>query len=274
MNFSTIIGFTMAVAVFVAATLGSPAGWETYLDWHATVIVVGGSIAATSICFPLPKVLGLTRVFLRRILGRNRFNYAALIEEIVSLAQASRRGRPAFEQAIGKVNDLFLKDAAQVLFWLDAEISHEDLRDLLETRAETHYERYLNEAEIFRVMSKFPPAFGLMGTTMGMIALLQALGSASSRGNIGPAMSVALVATLYGIVGANFILIPIAENLTLQTRDDLVARRIVVEGVMLIAADKPSQFVEEKVKSFLLPSERGKIRPARRGGGGSSAKAA
>lgn len=70
-------------------------------------------------------------------------------------------------------------------------------------------------------------------------------------------MAIALVATLYGIVLSNFIFVPIAENLTQQSKEDLVARRIVVEGIMLIASDKPSQFVEEKVKSFLLPSERG-----------------
>ena len=137
------------------------------------------------------------------------------------------------------------------------------MRSLLETRVETHFERYMVEADIFRAISKFPPAFGLMGTTLGMIALLQALGRSDAKNLIGPSMAIALVATLYGIVLSNFVFIPIAENLTQQTREDLIARRIVVEGIMLIAADKPTQFVEEKVKSFLLPSERGLASPKR-----------
>lgn len=264
MNFSTLVGFLFSITVFGAAIVTSAKNFRIFLDSHAALIVIGGTMAASSVCFSVPKILGLVRVFFRRMLGRSKRNYAALIEEIVSLSQASRRGRPAFESAIGKIDDLFLKDAAQVLFWLDSEVSHEDLRDLLETRAETHYERYINESEIFRVMSKFPPAFGLLGTTLGMIALLQSLGTSGAKDVIGPSMSVALVATLYGIVLANFVFVPIAENLALQTKEDLIARRIVVEGVMLIAADKPPQFVEEKIKSFLLPSERGAVkRPSR-----------
>jgi chemotaxis protein MotA len=120
----------------------------------------------------------------------------------------------------------------------------------------THYHLYQSEAKIFRTMSKFPPAFGLMGTTMGMIALLQSLGDANAKDMIGPSMAIALVATLYGLVLTNFVFIPIAENLTKQTQEDLIARSIVVEGVMLINADKPTRYVEEKAKSFLLPSQR------------------
>lgn len=260
MNFSTMIGFILSVTVFSAALMTSAKDFRIFLDQHAILIVVGGTMAASTICFPISKMFGLIKVFFRRILGKSKHNYAALIEEIVALSQASRRGRPAFEASISKIGDLFLKDAAQVLFWLDAEVSHDDLRELLETRAETHYERYIEESDIFRVMSKFPPAFGLLGTTLGMIALLQSLGGPAGKNNIGPAMSIALVATLYGIGMANFVFIPIAENLAQQTKEDLVARRMVVEGIMLIASDKPTQFVEEKVKSFLLPGERAKIK--------------
>jgi chemotaxis protein MotA len=257
MNFSTLIGFLTASAVFGIALFTSAKNFAIFLDSHAILIVIGGTLSASFICFSLPRVFGLLRVFVRRMLGRNKFDYLSLIDQIVFLSQANRKGRAAFEQAINKVRDPFLADAARVLFWLDAEVEKEDLRALLETRAETHYERYMQEADIFRAMAKFPPAFGLLGTTLGMIALLQALGKSGSKDQIGPSMSIALVATLYGIVLANFVFIPIAENLTQQSRDDLVSRRIVVEGIMLIAGDKPTQFVEEKVKSFLLPSERG-----------------
>jgi len=130
------------------------------------------------------------------------------------------------------------------------------LRGILETRAETHFERYLDEADIFKTMSKFPPAFGLLGTTLGMIALLKSLGAEGGKNAVGPSMAIALVATLYGIGLANFIFIPIAENLTKQAKEDLVARRIVVEGIMLIADAIPAQLVEEYLRSFLLPSER------------------
>ena len=257
MNISTLIGFLASISVFGAALSMSARNFSIFLDPHAILIVLGGTLAASFVCFSLPKVAGLLRVFIRRMLGKNRRDFLALIDEILVVSQASRKGRQNLESALKRINDPFLRDAGNVLFWLDAEVAKEDLRSLLETRAETHYERYMAEAEIFRVMSRFPPSFGLMGTTLGMIALLQALGKTDSKNMIGPSMSIALVATLYGIVLANFVFIPIAENLTQQSREDLIARRMVVEGVMLIADDKPTQFVEEKVKSFLLPSERG-----------------
>ncbi len=258
MNFSSFIGFALAGTVFGAALMTSSKNYMVFFDAHAILIVIGGTISASCICFPVPKVLSMVKVFLRRILGGGKRDYLVIIDEIVALAAANRRGKQAFEGAVQKVKDPFLKDAAQVLFWLDAEISKEELRDLLETRASTVFERYSSEANIFRVMSKFPPAFGLLGTTLGMIALLQSLGNADAKNSIGPSMSIALVATLYGIVFANFVFVPIAENLTAQTKEDLVSRRIVVEGVMLIADDKPTAFVEEKIKSFILPGERGK----------------
>lgn len=266
MNFSTLVGFVAASAVFGAALVMSAKNFLIFLDSHAILIVIGGTLSASFICFSLPRVFGLLKVFGKRMLGKTKHDYLSVIDQIVFLSQANRKGRAAFEAAIAKVRDPFLADAARVLFWLDAEVEKEDLRSLLETRAETHFERYMQEADVFRVMARFPPAFGLLGTTLGMIALLQALGRSGSKDQIGPSMSIALVATLYGIVLANFVFIPIAENLTQQSRDDLVARRIVVEGIMLIAADKPTQFVEEKVKSFLLPSERGTSSASRKPG--------
>lgn len=259
------------MVVFGAALLTSAKSANVFLDAHAILIVLGGTAAAACSCFSLPKMTELVFVFLRRMVGQKKWDYYNLINEIVGLAKSYRKGRGSFEASLGTLSDPFLKDAAEVLFFMEADISTDDLRALLETRAETHFEKYLAQAEQFRTISKFPPAFGLMGTTLGMIALLQALGNPNSKNLIGPSMSIALVATLYGIFMTNFILIPIAENLTQQTHEDLVARRMVVEGILLIAAGKPTMFIEEKVKSFLLPGERG---PSNLKNGGSADKAA
>lgn len=257
MNLSTFLGFIFALLVFGATVIMSFSNAKVILDLHAALIVIGGTVAVTLICFPIGRITNLLRVFLRRLLGKNKRAYMPLVAEIIALSEAQKKGSRAFESAITQVQDPFLRDAANVLFWVQAEVSPEELRDLLETRMTTHYKLYMNEAKIFRTMSKFPPAFGLMGTTLGMIALLQSLGSPDAKNMIGPAMAVALVATLYGLVLTNFIFIPIAENLTEQTQEDMVARSIVVEGVMLIQAEKPTKYIEEKVKSFLLPSQRG-----------------
>jgi chemotaxis protein MotA len=169
-----------------------------------------------------------------------------------------RQSKKTFEGSLGQVKDLCLKDAAEVLFWTESDISPEQLRDLLETRVKTHYKAYMAEADIFRTISKFPPAFGLMGTTLGMIALLKSLGSPGASASIGPSMAVALIATLYGVALTNFIFIPIAENLSKQTQEDSVSRQMVVEGIMLISEGVPTSYIEAKLHSFLLPSQRPK----------------
>jgi chemotaxis protein MotA len=255
-NVGTLIGFLVASTVFAASVIMSFRNVGVIVDVHAALIVVGGTVAVALVCFPVRQIVALLKVFFKRLLGRNRRDCDAIIRELVVLSEARRKGVKLFEAAIPNIQDPFLRDAARMLFWAQTEISAEELRDLLDTRIKTHYKLYMNEAKIFRTMAKFPPAFGLMGTTMGMIALLQSLGGADAKNMIGPSMAIALVATLYGLVLTNFVFIPIAENLAKQTQEDLVARSIVVEGMMLIHADKPTRYVEEKVKSFLLPGQR------------------
>ena len=255
MNIGTFVGFIIALAVFVTTVLMSFTNFRVIFDLHAGLIVIGGTVAVALICFPIKRITALLGVFVRRVLGQNKRDFAALIAEIVVLSEARRRGTRNFEAAIPMIKDNFLRDAASVLFWIQAEVSPEELRDLLETRVATHFKLYMNEVKVFRTISKFPPAFGLMGTTIGMIALLQSLGSPDAKNMIGPSMAIALVATLYGLVLTNFIFVPIAENLAEQTQEDLMARSIVVEGIMLVQADKPTKYIEEKVKSFLLPKQ-------------------
>lgn len=257
MNLSSIFGILFALVVLVVAVAMSTDNYFFFFNLHAIVIVLGGTAAAAFICYPMKQVLGLFKVFVSRLLGANRRNYEQLIEDIVILAQAYPGGYQKFSDAITRVRDPFLKDAAEVLEWGEAEISEEQIRELLENRKATHYTRYMKQANTFRTISKFPPAFGLLGTTLGMISLMQSLGP-GSEATIGKAMAIALVATLYGITVANLVLIPVSENLVEQTEEDHISRTIVVEGIMMIYRKLPVQFIEENAKSFLLPGERPK----------------
>src|SRR4051812_15443505 len=115
MNFSSFIGFIASIAVFVGALASSAKNYHIFLQEHALLIVVGGTFAVSTICFPIPKVLGMLRIFFKRILGGGKRDYLGLIDEVVALSSANRRGKQAFETAITRVKDPFLKDGAQVL---------------------------------------------------------------------------------------------------------------------------------------------------------------
>ena len=131
---------------------------------------------------------------------------------------------------------------------------------MLDKRVEIQNEKYKREGLTFKIIGKFPPAFGLIGTSMGMIGLLQGLGQPDAFEKLGPSMSVALVATFYGLVYANFFLIPIGENLALASEEDLLMRRIVIDGVRLIKEEKHPLLVSEFLKSYLSPAERVNIK--------------
>lgn len=254
MNLSSLFGVFFGLTIFSIAIAMSTDNFVFFLNLHALVIVIGGTCAAAFLCFPAKKLFTLLRVAYRRFLGKNRRNYTELINEIVALAKAYEQGFGRFTETIKRTQDTFLRDAATALEWAPADIEESQLREMLENKLETFHKRYMKEANIFRTLAKFPPAFGLLGTTLGMIALMQSLGP-GSQATIGTSMAVALVATVYGIAAANLVLIPIAENLTEQTEEDHICRRIVVEGVMMIMQRLPVQFIEENAKSFLLPSE-------------------
>lgn len=257
MSVSVLLAFAATIAVFIGTAFLSFNNFFALYDVKALLIVFGGTIATTFICFPAPQVMMLFKVFFKRVMGKNKRNYGLLISEIEAVAKASYKGPKAVSSLLPNISDPFLREGAEILTWTENDVPDDNLRQLFEARAITHYRNYMSEAKIFRTIAKFPPAFGLMGTTLGMIALLQSLGDATQAKNmIGPGMAVALITTLYGLALANFIFIPIAENLTKQTDEDQAARMMVVEGLMLIRQKLPAPFIEEHVKSFLLPRQR------------------
>lgn len=257
MKIGTLIGFLAALGVFITSVVRTFDNPDVIVNFNGLVIVVGGTIAVGLICFPVDRIMPLIVVFFKRVLGRRKINFQEIISEITSLAASNQQGRKSFEQSIVTIKSLFLKDCAEMLLWMRGDVEIDELRRLLEIRAATHFNEYSKDAKIFKTLGRFPPAFGLMGTTIGMMALLQSIGlDDNSKSQIGPSMAIALVTTLYGLFLANFIFAPIAENLMDQTLEDERARYLIIEGIILIYSGKPPRYIEEYVKSFLLPRER------------------
>lgn len=169
------------------------------------------------------------------------------------IAEAYRKGEN-LEELINNEEDHFIKECMTAL--MDGVVTGEELTKILKKRVSTMYDRYNADAGRFRAVGKYPPAMGLLGAVMGMIALLGGLGKPGAEKTVGPAMSIALVATLYGIAVANLIIIPIGENLT-ETATELKTKNLmIVEGIRLIALKTNPIILAEELNSFLLPSER------------------
>lgn len=268
MNFFSLLGFVLAGLVFTFGVMTTTSDPSKFIDMHAILIVVGGSIAATSIAFQLDRLAVLFRVFLRRVLGGRKTDYVTVITDLMRLADAYR-GNGDFEKLVKSSPEPFLKEAFQIA--MENVLDRERLVKVLRNRVSTQYHRYQDEATKFKTVGKYPPAFGLMGTTLGMISLLQKLGEPGSQKMIGPSMSVALVATFYGITLTNLVFGPIAENLMDSAKETRLKHTIIVEGVILILEKTNPIVLAEELNSYLLPQERVDWRKAAQSGGASAA---
>jgi chemotaxis protein MotA len=172
----------------------------------------------------------------------------------MGLAEAYRTNAPDLKQRVEQIQDPFMKEAMMAL--MDKVIDEHKLVRILNARVNTIYERYVEESKMFGAMGKYPPAMGLMGAVLGMIMLLASLGQPGAEDRIGPAMSVALVATLYGIIFANLFVIPVGENLTAVAKGIKQKNIIIVEGIRHIAQKVNPIVLAEELNSFLLPHER------------------
>jgi chemotaxis protein MotA len=254
MNFSAIFGLLLSLVVFFGAALTSTKEYKVFLDYHAALIVFGGTIAACMVSFNGSSVFNMVKVVFKRVLRNDMDRYESLIKEVVDVAKAYRDNPNVLGEKSKTIKNHFFKEALELMAagGLDAK----DLDMILVKRASTHFHRYEAEAEMFKTMAKFPPAFGLLGAVMGIVAMMQGLGSSDAIKSVGPSLAVALVATLYGIAVANFLFLPLGEHLTKLTKMDYTLRMMVIEGVKLIRLKKHPLLVEESLKSYLLPSER------------------
>lgn len=254
MNFSSIIGIVGALCVLLGGVSSSTSGLDVLFNKHGLLIVVGGTLAASLICFPLPDFWKLIKAFFQKVILGKVSKPAFVINEIVQLADGYRKNPGHLKASLPGIKTPFLADAIEML--VKGGLNSEQVRNIMEVRALTHYKRYEEESSIFKTIARFPPAFGLMGTTLGMIGLMQSIGGENVFEKIGPTMGIALVATLYGVALSNLILIPLGENISRLNKKEDIVRMIIVEGVELINKKDHPLFVEEKLKSYLLPSER------------------
>jgi chemotaxis protein MotA len=254
MNLSSLLGVFIGLAVVGASLNESGMDMTFFLNFHALVIVCGGTLAAAAISFPMQKIFMLVKVFFLRLLGKNRVDYQATIEQMLELNKKFSLGIVGSHEALAGIKNEFLKEAVSLV--ADGVLSEREIRGVLDQRLKTIEHYYMHEANMFKVIGRYPPAFGLLATTLGMIALLQKIGQPGAEKLIGPAMAIGLVGTLYGIGMANLVFLPIAEALTEKTEEEITLRRMIIEGAVLLKQRVNPLYMRENLNSFLLPGER------------------
>jgi chemotaxis protein MotA len=254
MNLINLASIFFAIVIMVAAMLFGNENPKKLLDPHGALIVGLGTVACVGVAFKITRALSMVKIFFQGLFKTRVPENKTIIVKLMEFAEAYRSNSPELEKMIEACDDHFMKECLQAM--MDKVLDDKKLFRVLNERVNTMYERYADEAKMFISCGKFPPAMGLMGAVLGMIALLGSLGKPAAEKTIGPAMSVALVATLYGIALANLFIIPIGENLTELAKKLRLKNSIIVEGIKHISAKANPIVLAEELNSFLLPSER------------------
>ena len=248
MDIGTIIGIIVAnVFVFAAIIMGGGAG---FINIPAMMITIGGSLAATLINFPLPKILGTMGV-VRKAFAETGYDYAALFRTISDFAVRARRdGMLALEDDIEGIQDDFMKKGFQMA--VDGNPA-EMIKALLEEDIDNMLERHQVGHGIFKALGNYAPAFGMIGTLIGLIQMLRELDDPSS---IGLGMAVALLTTLYGALVANMVALPIAGKLEQRTNEESSVKKMILHGILAIQEGNSPRVVQDKLRCFIPPKTR------------------
>jgi chemotaxis protein MotA len=255
MNMGAIGALIVALGVFVYGLIltAGESGLRIFYDFPSLFIVSGGVIAAAVLSFQFKKTSSLILIGIRRFLKGSDVKYSVTIEELVKAIDSYRKGE-SLKKISENTKDFFFADCLRMLE--DGVLTQEQAFELMEERKNSLFYTYNDDAGRLKILGKYPPAFGMMGTTMGMIVLLANLSGADAIKRVGPAMGVCLITTLYGVVLANFMFLPIADNLVANSKELFLKNTIIIEGVKcLLRKDNPI-VATEKLNSFLLPSER------------------
>jgi chemotaxis protein MotA len=257
MDISSVIGGSLAVAVLVITIAIAPgARFEAFIDYPSIMVVGVGSCAAVLVCFPLKSILGLGKVT-KNVFFNSQEDIGELIEQLVSLAETARRdGLLALESRVEEVTNSFIVLGIQMA--VDG-TRPEVIEDIMRTEMDAVATRHSAGKKILDQAGRFAPAFGMIGTLMGLIIML---GNMDDPGAIGPGMAVALITTLYGAIISNLFFLPFAEKLGFINKHELLAMEITIRGIMGIQAGDNPRVIEQKLSTFIPPKLRTSMQEA------------
>ncbi len=249
MDIATVVGVLLGIVLVVMAIMtGGDIG--AYLNAPAVLIVVGGSVGATMASQPLKGFLKIPKVVAKTLFDKTP-EPAEVIGNLVELAEVARRdGILALEGMIEEMRDEFLVRGVQMAVdGTDPEI----IQAVMETELENLLERHDTGKGMLDAMGRYAPAFGMIGTLVGLVAMLSNMDDPSK---IGAGMAAALLTTLYGALLANVVFLPLADKLGLRSAEEALCKTIVIHGVMSIQSGDNPRTVESNLITFLPPALR------------------
>lgn len=249
MDIATALGLVSGFGVVFSLIMLDGGHFGEYFSDHAIVVVFGGATAATMIRFPFSVMLHGLPMGLRYCFTMRSVKPRELIEEITKIADVVRKSGPMALENM-EISDPFLAQGAR---YIADGYDRDFIRDTME-RDRDNFLMHLDEgSKIYRAFGDCAPAWGMIGTILGMVSMFANM---SDPSKLGPAMATALLATLYGAVIANLITLPLADKLHVKVEEEDVSRSLIIDGILLIRDAKSSSLVREMLIAYLPHNHR------------------
>ena len=260
MDLASLLGVVIGLgAIMVAMVMegGNPADLVSHPS--PIILVVGGSLGATMMGYTVKDLTGIVKVTMKAFFPGKPHDRGEAIEQMVEFADRARRdGLLALEEDAKNIEDDFLRKGVQMA--IDG-TDPESVREVLETEIASLRERHKVGASFFANLGAFAPTIGIIGTVIGLVHALEQLDDPSS---IGPLIGAAFLATLWGVMTANCLYLPISNKLKRVSAEEVAYKELVLEGILSIQSGSTPRMVAEKLKTFLPPKEREDVGEAKK----------
>ena len=256
MDITTLLGVVGGFAFIVNAIMqGGKIG--SFIDTPSIMIVVGGTFCAVIASFPFNMLKNVGKHF-TKLLSNKKFKVEPVIDMLVEFAQLARKnGLLALEEKANQLDDPFFKQG--IMLVVDA-MEADKVREMLETEVDSMNQRHEEEIAIYEKAAGYAPAFGMIGTLVGLINMLKGMDlSQGSSSTLGESMATALVTTFYGCIMANLLFMPIAKKLRIRNEEEILYKQIIIEGVIGIQSGENPKNLKEKLVSLLHQQKQAKI---------------
>lgn len=248
MDIATGAGLLVGIIVLVVLVLLG-GDFRIFYDIHAVIIIFGGSFAATLIRFPFVAILHGMPMGLKFAFTMRSTTSRELVDELAQLAEVARKQGPVGLEKVETDDPFLAKGIRYVADGYDMDF----IRDNLE-RDRDNFLMHLDEGQkIYRAIGDCAPAFGMIGTLIGMV---QMFSNMSDPSKLGPFMAVSLLATLYGALVANLFCLPIADKLHVKLTDEDTNRTLIIDGILMIRDAKSPTLVREMLLAYLPEKHR------------------
>lgn len=251
----TLLGFLIGTTLVAYGIINGKAPVDIFLNWQGLAIVAGGTIASTFVSFPIREVLLAFRSYLVIFLAGSH-DYVGAVNRMVSAIRTLQRdGMEHLQREVAGFKKLWIfQDGVQMMA---NGYSSEETHEILEDQIRWQVQREMKQHQLFGTMAKFAPAFGMIGTLIGLINMLITL--QSEPGKVGMGLAIALTTTFYGLVLANIVFAPISEKIKERAENNLLLETMQLEALKMMYEKRNYVYARDKLSAYLNAGSRKKI---------------